>query len=61
MTLYVTVHGHLGLCLRYMVVGGSVVEGCLLALGQCLSNELSKQFIESLFFYEKVICIYICT
>ena len=42
MALYVTVQGHLGLCLRCVVVGGSVVEGCLLAFGQCLSKELTK-------------------
>ena len=40
--LYVTIHGYLGLCLRCVVVGGSVVEECLLALGQCLSKELMK-------------------
>ena len=65
--LYVTVQGHLDLCLRCVVVGGSVVEGCLFALGQCLSKELmkgSKKFIESLFFYEKkkyFLSIYILT
>ena len=57
---YVTVQGHLGLCLRCVVVGGSVVEGCLLvpSASAWAKNwqKLLKKFIKSLFFYEKVVC-----
>ena len=61
--MYVTIHGHLGLCLRCVVVGVSVVEGCLLAPSASAWaknwQKLLKQFSKFLFFYEKVICIYV--